>query len=218
MFMITSLLLATVTGRELAASDEVTGTRPLRHLAPSALASILPTDTHVLFEQPVVERFLEQLDGTPPDWATVYGGGHHDPGHDDRLFQLNRERDAARVGKAPLTWRLSFAWDGILTGFDPKTGGFSVGIGPRFIRTAWGLVRFKPEDLPGNLTAIPDPQLRKRLRRAVEHGEQVPMLVLMTGHLIPDESLVYDFSHDEDGLGLIMPFVRIERLDFVLTN
>jgi hypothetical protein len=26
---------------------------------------------------------------------------------------------------------------------------------------------------------------------------------------------VYDFSHDEEGLGLIMPFVKVERVDFV---
>ncbi len=216
--IILAILLATLTLVGSAAADEVTGTRPLRHLQPSALATILPNDTHLLFEQSVIERFLEQLDGQPPDWGGVYGGGHHDPGHDDRLFQLNRDRDAGRVGRAPLTWRISFAWDGALTGFDPKTGGFSVGIGPRFVRTAWGLVRFKAEDLPGNLTAIPDPQLRKRLRRSVEQGERIPILVLMTGRLIPDESLVYDFSHDEEGLGLIMPVVRIERLEFVLTD
>jgi len=38
----------------------------------------------------------------------------------------------------------------------------------------------------------------------------------MTGRLIPGESLVYDFSHEEEGLGLIMPFVRVEQVDFVL--
>jgi hypothetical protein len=36
------------------------------------------------------------------------------------------------------------------------------------------------------------------------------MIVVMTGRLIPDESVVYDFSHDQDGLGLIMPVVRVE--------
>jgi hypothetical protein len=40
----------------------------------------------------------------------------------------------------------------------------------------------------------------------------------MSGKLMPDESIVYDFSHGEEGLGLIMPFVRVERVDFVLID
>ena len=40
----------------------------------------------------------------------------------------------------------------------------------------------------------------------------------MTGRLIPDEPVVYDFSHDQEGLGLIMPVVKVERLDYLLTN
>jgi len=40
----------------------------------------------------------------------------------------------------------------------------------------------------------------------------------MTGRLIPDESVVYDFSHDQEGLGVIMPVVKVERLDYLLTN
>ena len=38
----------------------------------------------------------------------------------------------------------------------------------------------------------------------------------MTGRTILQESIVYDFSHDEEGHGLIMPVVRIERIDYVL--
>ena len=40
----------------------------------------------------------------------------------------------------------------------------------------------------------------------------------MVGRLIPEESLVYDFSHDEEGLGLIMPVVRIERVEYLLVR
>ena len=42
--------------------------------------------------------------------------------------------------------------------------------------------------------------------------------MVMTGGLIPEESVVYDFSHDEEGLGLIMPFVRIEQVYFLITG
>jgi hypothetical protein len=38
------------------------------------------------------------------------------------------------------------------------------------------------------------------------------------GRLVPEESIVYDFSHDEEGLGLIMPIVRIERIEYLLAR
>jgi hypothetical protein len=40
----------------------------------------------------------------------------------------------------------------------------------------------------------------------------------MTGTLIPSESIVYDFSHGEEGRGLIMPVVRVERVDVLLRD
>ena len=41
---------------------------------------------------------------------------------------------------------------------------------------------------------------------------------VMTGRLIPDESLVYDFSHEEEGQGLIMPVIRVERVYYLLAR
>jgi hypothetical protein len=38
----------------------------------------------------------------------------------------------------------------------------------------------------------------------------------MTGHLIPEESVIYDFSHEEEGQGLIMPVVRVEHVQYFL--
>ena len=166
-------------------------------------------------EPPAIEQFLDELDGAPPDWATVYGHGHHDSDHDDRLFALNRERDAKREAKPALQWRVTFLWPGELSSYDPKTGGFRVAIGPKFTPTRWGVVRFKQEDLPANLTAVPDPSLRETLRRRFEKGEKIEIQVAMTGRLIAEESILYDFSHDQEGLGLIMPVVRIEQVDFL---
>ncbi len=162
-----------------------------------------------------MEAFLDRLDGVPPDWPTIYGAGHQDPGHDDRLFELNRKRDAARVGNPALDRRIAFVWQGELTQYDQKAGGFTVGIGPTLTATRWGIVRFKPEDLPGNLIAVPDPQLRQRLRRQFDQRRRIEISVLMTGRLVKEESLVYDFSHDQEGQGLIMPVVRVERVDLV---
>jgi hypothetical protein len=77
------------------------------------------------------------------------------------------------------------------------------------------MVRFKTDDMPGNLMVIPNPSQREALRRKLNNGEKIEVDVAMTGRLIPEESIVYDFSHDQEGLGIIMPVVRIERIDYL---
>ena len=73
-------------------AEESAGVRPLRNGLAAALAS-LPTQTHLLPEPQSIEQFLVELDGAPPDWAPVYGPGPPDPGHDERVFELQREGD-----------------------------------------------------------------------------------------------------------------------------
>ncbi len=208
--------LALLMGPAGAFGQDVQGIRPLLNVGPGEIQNVLPPSTRLLNETTSLEQFLDALDGAPPDWVTVYGHGHHDPGHDDRLFNLNRERDAKREGKPALQWRVTFLWPGELSNYDPKTGGFRVAVGPKFNPTRWGVVRFKSENLPANLMAVPNPGLREALRRRFEKGERIEIAVAMTGKLIPEESIVYDFSHDQEGLGLIMPVVRIERVDYLL--
>ncbi len=197
-------------------AEDALGTRPLLTVARNDLSAILPPDSHILIDPRSIEQFLDILDGIPPDWGLVYGHGHHDPARDERLFTLNRERDAKRSGRSALRWRLAFAWVGELSSYKPELGGFPVALGPTFIKTRWGMVRFKPEETPGNLVAIADAVQRDRLQQQLEAGKSVEIDVVMIGKLIPEESIMYDFSHDEEGLGLIMPFVRIERVDFVM--
>jgi len=197
-------------------AQDVQGVRPLLNTKLDDSEKFLPQNTRLLDDAASLEQFLDELDGAPPDWATVYGHGHHDPGHDDRLFNLNRERDTKREGRPALRWRVAFVWYGELSAFDPRAGGFHVTIGPKFTPTRWGVVRFKAENLPGNLMAVPNPSLRESLRRKFEKGERIDVHVVMTGRLIPEESLVYDFSHEEEGRGLIMPVVRLERIDYVM--
>ena len=38
----------------------------------------------------------------------------------------------------------------------------------------------------------------------------------MTGRLIPNEALIYDFAHEDPSQGMIMPMVRVERIDYLL--
>jgi len=111
-----------------------------------------------------------------------------------------------------------FLCSGELSRYEPSVCEFSMVIGPIFTPTRWGVVRFKAEDLPSNIFVIPDLRQRDLLRRQVEIGQKVEIEIAMMGRLIPEESLVYDFSHDEEGLGLIMPVVRIERVEYLLAR
>ena len=197
-------------------AQNVPGTAPLWTIPLAQVGRRLPPDTWLLMAPNVIEDFLTELEGTPPDWAKVYGHGHHDPDHDDRLFTLNRERDAARDGKPALGRHVAFVWPGELSRFDPESRGYAVSIGPEFTRTSWGVVRFKPEDLPGNLRARPHKKLAAQIARRMAKGERVEVTVVLAGTLIPTESIIYDFSHDEEGLGMIMPVVRIEQVAYVL--
>ena len=199
-------------------AEDAIGTRPLLTIARKDLHTILPSDCHILIDPHSIEQFLDVLDGNPPDWRLVYGHGHHDPALDERLFTLNRDRDAKRQGKEALQWTVVFLWSADLSRYDPTTGGFSLAIGPIFTPTRWGVVRFKPEEVPSNLVVIPNPSIRDVLRRQLDAGRKIGIEIAMVGRLIPDESLVYDFSHDEKGLGIIMPVVRIERVEYLMVR
>ena len=215
LWVVAALLFTIGFGGEGWAEDAV-GARPLQTTAHKNLGSILPPDCRILIDPASIEQFLDALDGHPPDWDLLYGHGNHDPAQDERLFALNRERDAKRAGNPALTQLISFVWFGELSRYDAKAGGFRVVIGPKLTPTRWGVVRFKYEDLQGELVAKVSAPLRDELEQRLSRGETVDITVVMTGRLIPEESVVYDFSHDQAGLGVIMPVVKVERLDYLL--
>lgn len=199
-------------------SEDDPGPRPLRTIALAKLDQLLPSGTHVLIDRGSIESFLAVLEGTPPDWRTVYGRGHHDSGHDERLFNLNRERDAARERNPTLMWRVAFVWTGELSHFDADSQSYSIAVGPELTQTSWGVVRFKPEEFPGNLRVKPDKQLVDRIDKSLRHHEPVQVSIVMVGTLIPNESVIYDFSHEEEGVGLIMPVVKVEQVEVILVK
>ena len=199
-------------------AEDAIGMRPLLTITRKDLHTVLPPDCHILINPHSIEQFLDALDGSPPDWGVVYGRGHHDPAHDERLFTLNRERDAKRTGNPALRQLITFVWFGELSRYDAEAGGFRVAVGPKLTPTRWGVVRFKYEDLQGELVAKVSAPLRGELEQRFARGESIDIIVAMTGRLIPEESMVYDFSHDQEGLGVIMPVVKVERLDYLLTN
>jgi len=207
-------VLLLVMGSSLVLAQEAEGIRPLLTSGVSGLRQTLPLDARLLTDAHSIETFLKLVDGTPPDWAEVYGHG----GHDERLFALNRERDRLREGRTQITGPVTFFWDGELSDYDPRLGGFRVAIGPQMVSTSWGLVRFKPESLPSDLVAVASPQTRNALEKDAVARMKVKIIVAMTGRLIPEESIIYDFAHDEPGKGMVMPVVRIERLDYLLSE
>ena len=116
-----------------------------------------------------------------------------------------------------MTRLIIFVWFGELSRYDAEAAGFRVVLGPKFTPTRWGIVRFKYENFQGDLVAKASATLRVELEQRFMQGESIDITVAMTGRLIPDESVIYDFSHDQDGLGVIMPVVKVERLDYLLT-
>jgi hypothetical protein len=212
---IIAVLFLTVGSGGAGWAEGALGTRPLLTIARKDLHTILPPECHILINPHSIEQFLDALDGSPPNWDVVYGHGHHDPDYDERLFTLNRERDAKRAGKKALRWTVVFLWSAELSRYDPTTGGFNLAIGPILTPTRWGVIRFKPEEVPSNLVVIPDPSTREVLQRQINAGQKIDIEIAMMGRLTPEESLVYDFSHDEEGVGIIMPVVRIERVEYL---
>jgi hypothetical protein len=196
----------------LSSAEYPDGVRPL--LSQDQLPSTLSEETLLLDDAAVIARFLDALDGTPPNWHGIYGD--HGDGHDERLFELNRNRDLLREGHGELTRRLTFLWSGELSSYDPELGGFHIAMGPKLIPTRWGMVRFKADSLPSNLVAVPPPKLAEQLRIRVSKGERIEIDVAITGRLLPEESVIYDFAHDEPGQGMVMPVVSVERVDYVL--
>jgi hypothetical protein len=193
---------------------ELSGHAPLMVLSGSDRFADAISDSVILDDADPIEAFLTALDGAPPDWTVVYGMAG--TGHDERLFALNRHRDELRRANERLDRRVTFFWPGQISGIDGDGDGFRIAVGPKIIPTRWGLVRFKPENLPGNLTAVPTREETERIRAGVAGGKTVDVQVAMTGKLVPEESIIYDFAHEEPGKGMVMPVVWIEEIRYAV--
>jgi len=178
---------------------------------------LLPTTIHPLIFQQEMEQFLQLLEQTLPGWDQLR---HSDmTKQSERLFQFNRERDTARTGKKALLNRpIAFLWSGILRHYMPEFHGFSMALGPELTHTSWGIIRFKPIDLPDYLVAVPSIDLRKKLLTRQKKGEHIEILVVCIGTLIAEESLMYGFSHDGHHEGMILPVVSVNKLIYILKS
>jgi hypothetical protein len=197
-----------------AVSEDTPAAGPLLVTKTQDLPTLLPKGILLLHDPVAIEQFLEALDRSPPNWAELRG--EDGARHDEMLFALNRERDRVRAGRPALAERITFFWDGVLSSYDPDKAGFLVAVGPEVTTTKWGLVRFKPESFYGELVAVPPADLTESLQARVARGENVKVIVAMTGRLVQDEALIYDFAHEEPGQGMVMPMVRVERIDYLV--
>lgn len=191
------------------------GIQPLIQLEEQTLHQLIPRNIRPLLLPEEQEAFLQELEGHPPDWPTLQSPDHTD--QSERLFQLNRARDEARlIHKNILQQPIAFLWSGFLRQYRPEYKGFSVALGPELTSTSWGIVRFKPMGLPDHLVAIPSLESAKQFRLQQQNGEQIAIGVLFFGTLVADESLIYSFSHDQKEDGMILPVVQIEDVRYFL--
>ena len=212
-----AVLLAILTAPfllHISTAEDLSGRAPLVVLSGPERVTDVVADSSIFDNAAPIEAFLTAVDGAPPDWPAIYGADG--VGHDERQFALNRQRDERRRPNERLDQRLTFFWPGEISGFAVAGEGFRIAVGPKTIPTRWGLVRFKPENLPGNLLAIPDAEQRERLRTDIRQGRTVEVQVAMTGKLVREESIIYDFAHEEPGRGMVMPVVWVEEIRYFM--
>ena len=193
------------------------GIQPLLELEGQSIQSFIPSSIQPLITSEEIEHFLQKSEHEPPDWTQLQ---HPDmTEQSERLFQFNRTRDRARLKKNALMEQpVAFLWTGILRQYLPKYNGFSLALGPELTQSSWGIIRFKPINLPDYIVAIPTVAMRKDLLYRQQQGEHLEITVVCIGTLISDESLIYAFSHDDHNDGMILPVVAIQNLMYFLKS
>ena len=181
--------------------------QPIHDLIPSSIQPLIHSDE--------IEQYLRKLEKEPPAWEQLQ---HPDiTEQSERLFQFNRERDTARATNvAVLEQPVAFLWGGILRQYLPEYEGFSIALGPEHTNSSWGIIRFKPAQLPDYLVAVPSLALRKELLKRQKQGEQLEVVVVCIGTLAREESLIYAFSHDDHKNGMILPVVSVQNMMYLL--
>lgn len=208
------LWLVMIPGFSSGLGDELAeGVRPLQVIQDDSWESLITKDTLFLNDPATVESFLKELESHPPDWKYLYGSDVDE--RYDRLFAEMEKRDAVRIGHPMLKQRIAFLWHGSLTSYRPQHKGFGIAIGPAKIKTSWGIVRFKIAKDPFEMVGIPPANTLEAIQERRGKGESVDVTILYQGTLIPEESLLYDFSTETEGEGMILPIVSLEQVDYV---
>jgi len=195
---------------------ESPGVAPLVPLSAQFPYSLLKADIRPLFSPSEQESFLEEIEGLAPDWEDLHDHEGEESG--ERLFHFNRQRDKVRDQHPLLQQQIAFLWSGLLRHYQVSRQGFTVALGPTLIQTQWGIIRFKPVELPDVMVAVPPRPLQEPIRKGIEVGEEINIHILFIGRLQPNESIIYGFSHDGRKQGMIMPVVRVEAVKYFLST
>ncbi len=197
--------------------DEGYGIQPLHEQKGRTISHFIPASIQPLLLPVEIEQYLQKLEGNPPDWTQLH---HSDLAEQsERLFQYNRQQDSARENKTLLLKQpIAFIWSGFLRQYLTEFQGFTLALGPELTNTSWGLIRFKPIDLPDYVVAVPSIELRKSLLMRQKRGEHIEVMVVCIGTIISNESLIYAFSHEDHQKGMILPVVSIQSLIYLLKS
>ncbi len=198
-----------------AASDKTIGSQALLALKGNSPHSLVPASVRPLLTTPELETFLRELEGQPPTWDQL--SAHDMTEQSERLFQFNRHRDEIREKHpALLEQPIAFVWSGELRHFHEEHQGYTIALGPEIILTAWGLVRFKPRDIPDNMIARIPTDGKDEILDKLGSLKTTEIGVLFIGTLTESESIMYAFSHDGDHDGMILPVITITALKYYL--
>ncbi len=212
MFIFLNLILSFLLPYTIYGQTSSNGIQSLRDLNGQSIHKFLSHTIQPLILQEEIEQFLQDLEGSPPNWRNLY---HSDiTTQSERLFQFNRARDAFRNTHPLLDQPIAFLWSALLRTYSHEHNGFSLALGPLFTETSWGVIRFKPLQVPDYLVAVPSPQQRQRLLDQQRLHQPTEILVVFIGTLVSDESLIYAFSHDDEQQGMILPVVAIQEIQY----
>ena len=193
----------------------IIGIQPLQALQGQAPHSLVPPHIRPLLTSQEIEEYLSQLEGSRPPWDQL--SSHDMTEQSDRLFQFNRDRDQTREHKLQLLQQpIAFIWEGELRVYDEEYQGFRVALGPAIIKTLWGLVRFKPRDIPDFMIATISSEKKGTIPGANDSSRPKDIGILFMGTMVESESIMYAFSHDGNHEGMILPFVNITAVQYYL--
>ena len=192
----------------------IIGIQPLHDLQGHSPHSLIPDPFRPLLTSQELEVYLGQLEGTPPPWKELSSPDMAE--QSERLFHFNRHRDAVRESQLQLRQQpIAFIWTGELRHYDNEHKGFRIALGPEIINIAWGMVRFKPRDIPDFMIATIS---RSEMKASMTEGVNAPgsgnIGILFMGTLVESESIIYAFSHDGDHEGMILPVVNITAIKY----
>lgn len=194
--------------------ETIIGIQPLNDLQGRSPHSLVPDPFRPLLTSQELEVYLGQLEGTPPPWKEL--SSPNMTRQSERLFQFNRHRDKVRENQLQLLQQpIAFVWTGELRRYDDEYKGFRIALGPEIIHTSWGMVRFKPRDIPDYMIATIAPS---EMNDSMPEGFKAPgsgdIGILFMGTLVESESIMYAFSHDGDHEGMILPVVNITAIKY----